>query len=101
MLAVMTVGGWLNYSTAIAMFVSTQALAASVMSLSVLLTVKRVRWFDRPSDLLRLFGWVLLSGLGYRQLNLFWRMAALTSSKRVWGEMERQQFDLDAPAAPA
>ena len=64
-----------------------------------LITVRRIRWFDRPSDLLMLFVWVLVSGLGYRQLNLFWRMAALGSARREWGEMERLGFGQAGAAA--
>lgn len=92
-LLVLTIGGWLDHSAMLAMFISSQALGAAVMSLSILLTVRRIRWFDRPSDLLMLFVWVLVSGLGYRQLNLVWRIIALGSARREWGEMERVGFD--------
>lgn len=49
-------------------------------------------YFTKPTETLRLLGFVFVENLGPRQLTLLWRIQALVSRKetRTWGDMKRQ-----------
>src|SRR5690606_3797730 len=59
------------------------------------------RRYPRASDLLRLFVLAIVESLGYRQLNLFWRLRGLVRylrRVRGWGVMPRRGFRRAASA---
>ncbi len=49
-------------------------------------------YFTRPTETLRLLGFVFVENLGPRQLTVLWRLQALATRKgdRTWGDMQRR-----------
>ena len=62
----------------------------------------RLQRYPRWTDVIKLTLYGVLENFGYRQLNTWWRAAAIISFLRKnqsWGAMERQGFDTAKPAA--
>jgi cellulose synthase/poly-beta-1,6-N-acetylglucosamine synthase-like glycosyltransferase len=95
--------GWVSGGGAL-LFFAVSILFGLLMSVSsVLLEENTICKYPDPADLLRLLGAAVLENLGYRQLNLLWRVEAimqvLRKTKRSWGEMERRGFQQEAETA--
>lgn len=87
---------WLSGGGAL-LFFAVSILFGLLMSVSsVLLEENTICKYPDPRDLLRLLLAAILENLGYRQLNLLWRVEAilqvLLKKKRSWGQMERRGF---------
>jgi cellulose synthase/poly-beta-1,6-N-acetylglucosamine synthase-like glycosyltransferase len=95
--------GWVSGGSAL-LFLAVSILFGLLMSVgSVLLEENTICRYPNPVDVLRLLLTALLENLGYRQLNLFWRVEAvlqvLLKQKRSWGEMARRGFETTGEAA--
>jgi cellulose synthase/poly-beta-1,6-N-acetylglucosamine synthase-like glycosyltransferase len=67
-------------------------LSLAAAALGVQLALRRTAWFCDRRSLLRLAAWTVLFAVGYRQLTAIWRLQALLSTDRTWGEMTRGGF---------
>jgi cellulose synthase/poly-beta-1,6-N-acetylglucosamine synthase-like glycosyltransferase len=79
------------------LFFAVSILFGLLMSISsVLLEEMTICKYPNPRDLLRLLCAAALENLGYRQINLLWRVQAilqvLLRTQRSWGDMERRGF---------
>jgi cellulose synthase/poly-beta-1,6-N-acetylglucosamine synthase-like glycosyltransferase len=92
--------GWVSGGGAL-LFFAVSILFGLLMSVSsVLLEENTICKYPDPQDLLRLLGAAILENLGYRQINLIWRVEAimqvLLKKKRSWGQMDRRGFQQEA-----
>jgi cellulose synthase/poly-beta-1,6-N-acetylglucosamine synthase-like glycosyltransferase len=108
--AAVEVGGYVTFAVAVALHrADTPYVIAFLMlafALGIALSIAAVgleelgfRRYRRLRDLLAMFGLAVIEGIGYRQLNTYWRARGLWSAlrgKKTWGQMTRQSF---APAA--
>ncbi|MBN1171710.1 MAG: glycosyltransferase family 2 protein [Micromonosporaceae bacterium] len=70
-------------------------LSMALSSLALLLEELTFRGYGGPSSRIRLLGWALLEGLGYRQLTVYWRLRGILGFLRRrhdWGTMHRKGF---------
>jgi hypothetical protein len=73
------------------------SIGLSVALSATALTIEELNYRRYPSrrDALRLIGYALLEGLGYRQLNDVWRAIAyldIARGKKTWGAQQRRGF---------
>ena len=88
----------------VAAFLSVSILYGIVLSLACLALeeVSFRRYLDMGS-LFRMFGYCLLEGLGYHQLNLWWRIRGVVDflrGKKGWGLITRTGFSTSGGAGP-
>jgi hypothetical protein len=79
------------------LFFAVSILFGLLMSIcAVLLEEMTICKYPNPRDLLRLLSAATLENLGYRQINLLWRVQAILQvlfrTQRSWGDMERRGF---------
>ncbi|NNM35356.1 MAG: glycosyltransferase family 2 protein [Gemmatimonadetes bacterium] len=105
--------GYLAFGATVAMGLASPGYVLAFFTLSVLLgvvmslsaVVLEELAFGRYSsrrDLLWLFALAVLENLGYRQLNMVWRLKGLVRAIRGaqgWGRMERRGFSGSVPSA--
>ena len=87
------------------LFFAVSILFGLLMSIcSVLLEEMTICKYPNPRDLLRLLCAAALENIGYRQINLLWRVQAilqvLCRTQRSWGDMERRGFQPPHCAGP-
>ena len=104
--AAVEVGGYVTFVIAVALhrahapYVIAFLMLAFVLGIALSIAAVGLeelgfRRYRRVRDLLAMFGLAVIEGLGYRQLNTFWRARGLWSAlrgKRGWGEMTRRSF---------
>lgn len=77
--------GALNWSAAVALWV-TAALAAIVATVAAMaVEARRVGVFASPCDGWRLALWAVVEQFGFRQLTVWWRLRSLVGGDRSWG----------------
>ncbi len=104
--AAVEVGGYVAFVLAVALHRANAPYVVAFLMLAfvlgIALSIAAVgleelgfRRYRRLRDLLAMFGLAVVEGLGYRQLNTFWRARGLWSALRrrhEWGAMTRQSF---------
>jgi cellulose synthase/poly-beta-1,6-N-acetylglucosamine synthase-like glycosyltransferase len=88
--------GFVSPTMGLAFFVVAVAFGVFVSVVSFLLEVISFNVYDKPTDLVRLFGAAILENLGYRQVNSWWRLIGtlrmLRGGTGEWGTIERSEF---------
>lgn len=88
--------GVLNTEFALAFFLVAVGLGVLLSTAAVFLEELRLEKYPRWWDIVKLTAYGILENFGYRQINTFWRFAAIISFLRGntnWGSMERKGFD--------
>jgi len=85
------------------LFAAVSVFFGLLMSISALLLEEMtISKYRNPRDIFRLLAAALLENLGYRQLNLLWRVQAVievfSRRKGSWGAMERRGFQRPTPS---
>jgi len=87
--------GLLNVEFALLFFLAVYGFGAALTLSTLLLEEFTFCRYRRVRDRLRLVGFALFEGLGYRQLTVFWRLRGLVKLLRGdhgWGAMDRRGF---------
>ena len=109
--AAVEVAGYVAFAAAVALHQANEPYVLAFLMLAfvlgIALSIAAVgleelgfRRYRRVRDLLAMFGLAVIEGIGYRQLNTFWRARGLVSvlrGKKGWGQMTRQSFAAAAP----
>lgn len=82
---------------AAAMILLSQTVGTLITTGAVGMSVARLDWYRRRSDVMKLLVFAVASQWGYRQLTLVWRLRSLVGKHTGWGAMPRAGFK-SAPA---
>jgi cellulose synthase/poly-beta-1,6-N-acetylglucosamine synthase-like glycosyltransferase len=96
-LAAFAAAGVIEVPTAAAMVLAVTGLSSAMVAVAIVRAVVLAPHFRSLRSIALLATWTALSGFGYRQLTLWWRLRALMGSGHDWGVMTRRGFG----AAPA
>jgi len=101
--AVSFIFGWLDFEFVFLFFALAILLNIMISLFSFLLEEFTVKKFDRPADIAWLFLCAIIENVGYRQLNLFFRLTATFNffyKGNNWGNMKRATFAESVVADP-
>lgn len=90
--ALLAIGGFVPLHVVVSAFVLAQLLSLAAAALGVQLALRRTSWFADRRSLVRLAILTAVFSFGYRQLTSVWRLQAMLSTDRQWGEMTRDGF---------
>lgn len=90
--ALLAFGGFVPVHVVVSAFVLAQMLSLTTAALGVQLALRRTSWFADRRSLVRLAILTAVFSFGYRQLTSIWRLQAMLSTDRQWGEMTRDGF---------
>jgi cellulose synthase/poly-beta-1,6-N-acetylglucosamine synthase-like glycosyltransferase len=93
----MTFGGG-SIRTAVWLMAISQLIGACATTAGIVTGCRITGQYRRPMDRLRLFGFAVISQVGYRQLTLYWRLRSLFGKAQAWGVMPRTGFSSPAVA---
>lgn len=92
LLSVLLITGFVNPTSALAIFLTTQFFGMALTMLGAMMGIARLGVYHRSADVWRLIGFALLVNWGYRQLTLVWRIRSMFPGENIWGEMPRAGF---------
>ena len=92
LLVLIAIGGWLNVPVFFLLLATIQCLGLAALGVSHTIVARRLGVFRNRRDMAMLFFWGVISGWGFRQISLWWRVRASFTRNRGWGQMTRSGF---------
>lgn len=95
--------GLVDWPFAFLFFLTAYGLGTALTAFTLILEDLSFHTYATFRDRTKLFGWVLIENLGYRQMTVFWRLRGLWKfirGRKDWGDMTRKGFSQKSGVAP-